>query len=200
MGLLRHSAALLLFLSLPLVAWAEELWSENFGGSISDWKILPGCWEVTDGYLRSTIPEGTKNPGCRTPGFPGGADRVAFRFRLAGADELQFKVNHTGGGHLFRLIIRPEGYRIRVNRNAQIPIEEAFNTREIAAELGGDGWHELALEIEGEDVAVSINGGDPQVFSGDSASEQAANTEPAPPSPRPKPMVATEPHTGLSTF
>ncbi|MEM9480537.1 MAG: hypothetical protein AAGA58_12860, partial [Verrucomicrobiota bacterium] len=155
-------------LAQPVFA-EEEFFSAEFSGegALEEWKVgEPPNWAVNeDGQMQSIFPEGTPFPGCRSPFFKAEGDlRYEFEFCLNEARELQFKVNHTGGGHLYRLMISNAGVKLRVNRNQQIPIPEASDVGMVKQRLESDKWYKLVMESRDGKVTVQIDEGESHEF------------------------------------
>ncbi|MEM0897384.1 MAG: DUF1592 domain-containing protein [Verrucomicrobiota bacterium] len=160
----------ILFLTAsPWVIADSIFFSADFADKdgLSDWKVgEPPNWAVNeDGQMQSIFPEGTPFPGCRSPFFEAEGDlRFEFDFCLNEAREVQFKVNHTGGGHLYRLMISNVGVKLRVNRNQQIPIPEASDVGMVQQRLEPNEWYTLVMESRDGKVTVQIDEGESHEF------------------------------------
>lgn len=139
------------------------VYEEDFSSrskSLAKWQMKDRAeWVVdADGRLKSVNNNPKKTVGCRSPRFKQKDLRMEFDFNLQAGRELDFKINLHNGGHICRFVINPTGFMLRVNRNAQIPITEAFNMERVETRIPKKKWLRMIIEIRGDKITGAIPG------------------------------------------
>lgn len=138
------------------------LFVEDFtnGDALKDWKSPQAlCWSVDDGVLRTTNTTDRPAIGTRSSKFAGTpAMRMSMRFNPLDAKNIVFKLNHTSGGHVWRVIMTPQGFSGIVNRNKAIPITETVLLGKVDAQIAANTWHTLVIEQRGDVAEVTVAG------------------------------------------
>ncbi|MEM7146429.1 MAG: hypothetical protein AAF591_14940, partial [Verrucomicrobiota bacterium] len=149
---------------LPCAAASAVVFEEDFTSgtsAIEKWPMKDrSFWRVTDeGRLASAAPEGTNIVGCSSPRFAAGRDLTfTFDFNLQQGREINFKVNYSEGGHIFRFVVNSHGFLLRINTNRNIPIEEPVNMEALQGRVAPDQWHTMTIVMKGDTVTGSIPG------------------------------------------
>ena len=139
----------------------EAIYEEGFDSpdSLEDWRFPdPPQWSVADGRLLATNTSPKPAVGCRGPRFDGQpAMRLSLRVQPLDAKQVDIKLNHPTGGHVWRVILSPRGFEVRINTNRHIPIKTAYTLAPVAKRLDGQAWHDVRIDLDGDAVTVRVD-------------------------------------------
>ena len=122
------------------------------------WTHPKGDWQIVDGALVGKEKAEDKHAGVLALNKSIHDTIVAFSLKLDGAKGMDLSFNHPKG-HLFRLVVSPEGFIIRTDGekgNAEVkPVELA----RASAKFEPGKWVSFLVEVKGSKVAVQTDNG-----------------------------------------
>jgi len=128
-------------------------------GNISGWQASIGEWTVKDGVLHGDeLPE-DKHPSSFTYRIDATDLVITARFRLGGADHVAFGCRDTIAPHhhLARTFISPEAIWIQ-HMSGISKTTRAVKVEEMKTPIDPEAWHDLTIEISGDQYRAKIDG------------------------------------------
>lgn len=133
---------------------------EQGQSALSKWRGKHlSMWTVTaDGVLVGNNTTDSYGIGARSPNFRLKGLLATFRFRTTDAKGVQFKLNYSGGGHIGRFIIQPDGFFFQANKNRPLAITEPRNFEKLKVRVARNEWHEFAIKLSGQQITGTLDG------------------------------------------
>jgi hypothetical protein len=143
-----------------LVKPGKAVLEESFSASelAEPWSVVKGTWQVADGVLVASEKKEDAHAGVLVCQAPHRDSAIQFSFQLAGADALHLSLNRAKG-HLFRVIITPDGVVVNKDKDKKNPASKAEVLGRGKAEFAPGTWHTMLVEMQGEQVVVQTDGG-----------------------------------------
>lgn len=170
-------ALLFAALALPLAAADLEptlgkkgklLLEEKFDGATlpAGWNKNTGTLAVRDGALRASELASDQHVGAFRKLVPLQDCAVQIDFKLEGASVFHLGFDPAPGqlkkkGHLFALIITPEGWQISEQPDKNDPKSKGVVHAKAATKFARGEWFTLLLEVKGNNVVARVAGKDP---------------------------------------
>lgn len=136
------------------------LGEDSFDGTtLSDrWHAVMGNWTPSEGILKGSENPAEKHAAVLVYRQPNLDSIVSFRFKLAGIERFSFSLNHQSG-HLFRVVVAPQGLLLRKDRDRSNPRSRPINLDFAEGAFSNDDWYSILIEIAGESVWVQTDNG-----------------------------------------
>lgn len=133
---------------------------ESFDGeALTDrWQAVMGNWNLSEGILKGSEKPADKHAAVLVYRKPNLDSIVSFRFKLAGIERFSFSLNHQSG-HLFRIVVAPQGLLLRKDRDRSNPRSKPINLDFAEGAFSNDDWYSILVEIAGENVWVQTDNG-----------------------------------------
>lgn len=129
------------------------------GETLADrWHSVMGNWLLSEGILKGSENPAEKHAAVLVYKQPNLDSIVSFRFKLAGIERFSFSLNHQSG-HLFRVVVAPQGLLLRKDRDRSNPRSRPINLDFAEGTFSNDDWYSILIEIGGENVWVQTDNG-----------------------------------------
>lgn len=144
------------------------LLEEKFDGKElpKNWNRNTGKLTVADGVLKASEVAADMHAAAFRRPLPLQDAAILVKFRFAGAKMFHLGFDPATGelkkkGHLFSLIVTPTGWSITEHNDKSDPKSTNKALAKATASFEPGKWHELLLEVKGDDVLAQVGGLEP---------------------------------------
>ncbi len=143
-----------------LVAAGSATITENFDEPLGKTAVpVKGEWEVVDGVLIGKELATDKHAAVLNYQKKNRNSAVQFSFKLDGSTNgLSFSLNHSKG-HLFRVVVNPNGMTVNLDKDKKDPASKAKVLGGAKGKVESGKWHTLLIEIVDDKVAAQTDNG-----------------------------------------
>ena len=120
---------------------------------------VKGEWKIVDGCVTGKELAADKHAAVLNYQKKNRNSVVRFSFKLDGTTTgFHFSLNHAGG-HLYRVIVTPQGVTINLDKNKKEAASRAQMLARAAGNFEQGKWYTMQVEMLGEKVAVQTDNG-----------------------------------------
>ena len=143
-----------------LVERGEVVFADGFDRSElgAEWSRIRGEWKIVDGEINGKEIKADKHAAVFHCLKKNRNSVVRFSFRLNGAKEFHFSLNHAKG-HLFRVVVSPDSVILRTDADKKDKTINSEALAKAAVKFEQGKWYTMQIEMVGDKVAVSTDNG-----------------------------------------
>lgn len=137
-----------------------ELLTDSFdrGELGSRWAVAKGDWRIVDGAVVGKELKSDQHAAVLSCQRKNHNSILRFSFKLDGTDGFNLSLNHAKG-HLFRVIVTPQGLAIRTDKDKKDPNSKSELLGEAKGSFEQGKWYTMLVEMVGDRVAVQTDNG-----------------------------------------
>lgn len=134
--------------------------TEGFDQPLSETAAaVKGEWKVVDGVLVGQELAADKHAAVLNYQKKNRDSAVRFSFKLDGSTSgFNFSLNHAKG-HLFRVVVNPNGLSINLDKDKSNPASKPAVLATAKSEFKQGEWYTILIEIQGNKVAAQTDNG-----------------------------------------
>ena len=136
------------------------VFEDNFssGTLAKPWTVAKGDWQVKDGIVVGKEKKEDQHNAVLNLALPNRNSVIQVSFKMDGAKLFHLSYNHAGG-HLFRVIIVPDGISINKDKDLKDPQSKGGVLARSARRFEAGKWYTLMVEVQGDEVNVQTDNG-----------------------------------------
>lgn len=147
-------------LTPTLAKYGEVMFADDFDSAAlgKEWSQIRGLWKIVDGEVVGKEVKADKHAAVFHCLKKNRDSIVRFSFKLNGAKEFHFSLNHKRG-HLFRAVVSGNSLLVRTDADKRDKSIKSQLIGKASGTFEQNRWYTMQIEMVGNKVAVTTDNG-----------------------------------------